>query len=200
MVDLSVPLILTKEQTNNFWGKVAMSGVECGCWLWIGCCGPKGHGYFGINRSMVSAHRISYAIHVGPIPKGEGYHGTCVLHKCDVACCVNPSHLWLGTVDDNNKDRERKGRGGQLSGERSFSRMHPERLARGDRHGSKTHPEKLKRGEENGNSVLTVEQVRKIRELYASGLFLQKDLASSFGVSPPTIRFILTGETWRHVS
>ena len=41
----------------------------------------------------------------------------CVLHKCDVRSCVNPSHLFLGSRADNAKDREEKGRGNQLKGE-----------------------------------------------------------------------------------
>lgn len=34
----------------------------------------------------------------------------CVLHQCDVAICVRPDHLFLGTQPDNLNDARRKGR------------------------------------------------------------------------------------------
>lgn len=49
---------------------------------------------------MLRAHRVSWQIHFGPIPKGK-----LVLHKCDNKRCVNPNHLYLGTQGDNNYDR-----------------------------------------------------------------------------------------------
>jgi hypothetical protein len=41
----------------------------------------------------------------GSIP-GEAH----VLHHCDVSACVNPSHLYLGTHQDNMSDKVKRGR------------------------------------------------------------------------------------------
>jgi hypothetical protein len=76
-----------------------------GCYLWMGFGDHGGYGCFAIDSSPVKAHRVSYELACGPIP--EGLH---VLHKCDVRCCVNPDHLFLGTNDDNVKDKVAKGR------------------------------------------------------------------------------------------
>lgn len=54
-----------------------------------------------------TCHRVSWEIVNGPIPEGQ-----CVLRKCDTPACVNPSHLFLGTMKDNTQDMMRKGRNG----------------------------------------------------------------------------------------
>ncbi|MDE2096354.1 MAG: HNH endonuclease [Patescibacteria group bacterium] len=63
-----------------------------GCWLWIGSWGRRNYGGFRVGEFRVRAHRVSWKIYRGPIPKGMH-----VLHSCDVAQCVNPDHLHLGT-------------------------------------------------------------------------------------------------------
>jgi len=42
---------------------------------------------------------------------GEDPAELFVCHHCDNPKCVRPDHLFLGTADDNNKDKARKGRG-----------------------------------------------------------------------------------------
>lgn len=83
-----------------------------GCWNWIGTIDHRGYGVLSMPRPKrrIKAHRMSWTLHVGPIPSQASYHGTCVLHRCDNPCCVNPCHLFLGTAGDNNRDRAKKGR------------------------------------------------------------------------------------------
>ena len=51
-------------------------------------------------------HRLAWEMHYAePIPKGM-----VILHTCDNPACFNPEHLLLGTIGDNNKDRDNKGR------------------------------------------------------------------------------------------
>jgi hypothetical protein len=77
-----------------------------GCWLWTGGTSGYGYGHFSLPvRGCRTAHRAAWTLYRGQIP--AGLH---VLHKCDVRCCVNPSHLFLGTHSDNMRDMVRKGR------------------------------------------------------------------------------------------
>lgn len=71
------------------------------CWLWRGFVNEDGYGKLG----ALSAHRLAWHLHYGPIPNGMQ-----VLHKCDVRCCVNPDHLFLGTQRENIKDMVEKNR------------------------------------------------------------------------------------------
>lgn len=80
--------------------------TESGCWLWMGrTSGGYGVAPLGARGAKKYAHRLFYEAHVGPI--GDG---AVICHRCDTPSCVNPDHLFLGTVQDNNHDRMKKGR------------------------------------------------------------------------------------------
>jgi hypothetical protein len=84
--------------------------IQSGCWEWQKSINSSGYGLIRVNNKLWKTHRLSYTLYKGEIPKGEGYHGTCVLHKCDNRKCLNPDHLFLGTNEDNMKDAKLKGR------------------------------------------------------------------------------------------
>ncbi len=107
----------------RFWSRVISTD---GCWVWRGL---GKHGHLLVNQKQVGAHRFSYMVFKGAIPKG-----LFVCHRCDNPPCVNPDHLWLGTAKENQQDCVAKGRKKIRIGDENPSRKHPERLARGESH------------------------------------------------------------------
>lgn len=88
----------------RFWSRVAIAGRD-DCWEWKGYTTPYGYGQIGDGQRVLSTHRTSWELSVGPIPDGA-----VVCHKCDNPPCVNPDHLFIGTHQDNCDDKMRKGR------------------------------------------------------------------------------------------
>ena len=139
------------------------------CWNWTGSINNKGYGTFGLSfgwreYTQTYAHRYSYTINKGLIPKG-----LCVIHKCDNTKCVNPDHLFLGTMKDNTQDMISKGRD-KLWGNPMY-------------------------GESNPASKLNTAQVLKIK----SSLDLSGTLAKRFCVSKSLIKMIKRNKIWKHV-
>ena len=89
------------------------------------------------------------------------------LHKCDLSSCCNPAHTFAGTSTDNNQDTAKKGR--------------------------KNQPQ----GSAHGMAKLTEKLVKKIRELYRTGMYTQSVLAKRFKVVPGSISLIVANKTWK---
>lgn len=153
---------------SEFWSHVRKR--SSGCWEWTAATTNRGYGNLLSNGRNVSAHRKAWELTYGRIPAGM-----CVLHLCDNRCCVNPSHLRLGTVRDNNRDCAAKGR-----------QFHV--------------PSHLKaRGSDHGIAKLNEAQVAEILRAYRNGTMTQKELARRYGVCKQTVCNIVHRRIWRHV-
>jgi hypothetical protein len=142
----------------------------CGCWVWEGYLAKTGYGQFRMTTNPsdrpIGAHRASWLLHKGEIP-----HGMMVCHQCDNRACVNPSHLFLGTAQDNMRDAAIKGR----------------MIWKG-----KGRPG-LRRGESHPQARLTAEDVRAIRsDTESCGKTARK-----YGVTAVTISRIRRKVIWR---
>lgn len=111
--EVEVPVTKIAKRSKQFWDKVDLDH-KYACWEWIGgkCFG--GYGQFRFQASGNTAHRFSWFIHFGVIPKG-----LCVLHRCDNRSCVNPFHLYIGSHKENTQDAIRRKRA--LIGEKNGS-------------------------------------------------------------------------------
>ena len=95
---------MVKDLEERFWSKVDIQGPN-DCWLWTAYKDKNGYGNFWFNGKTIKAHRMVWSF----INK-EIANGICACHTCDTPPCVNPSHLWLGTPQNNTDDMMRKGR------------------------------------------------------------------------------------------
>lgn len=99
-----IDTLFTAEQRERFWALVGR-GNDADCWPWNGTRSKLDYGHHNIRGTNHRAHRIAYMLTKGPIP--ADLH---VLHSCDHPWCVNPSHLRVGTVQENSRERTAKGR------------------------------------------------------------------------------------------
>jgi len=101
--------LLTRTILSTFLGLIPISYENReinanGCWIWKGQPSFK-YGSLSTNGKPKSAHRASFELFNGHIPKGK-----VLLHACDTPACFNPEHLILGTQKDNMDDMRAKGR------------------------------------------------------------------------------------------
>ena len=94
----------------RFNGIAALFKDVDGCWEWpLSRNKQTGYGQFTLKPApgqlLVTAHRLSYSLFVGPVAPN-----LCVMHRCDNRGCFNPDHLAVGTLADNNRDMHAKGR------------------------------------------------------------------------------------------
>ena len=150
----------------RFWAKVAVRGPD-ECWLWTAFVNDSGYGRFKIQGVWWRAHRVSLMLAVGRILSRSEF----ACHHCDNPPCVNPAHLFVGSLQDNTDDAVKKGRMYKWSG--------------------------LRAGSSNPRAVLTDANVR---EILGSPSVSTAEFSERFGVSAWSIYAVRRGETWAHIS
>lgn len=103
---LRIPYRGSTDFLDRFWGRMVWRD---GCWKWLGKCDERpdqGYGMLTLCNGGFRAHRIAWEIvNATELPTEE-----FVCHTCDYPPCCRPSHLFRGTVLDNNRDATEKGR------------------------------------------------------------------------------------------
>ena len=138
------------------------SVIEDTCLVWTRSCN-RGYGWIKYQGKMCYVHRLVYHL----MNPNENLEGLEVMHSCDNRPCVRPSHLSLGTTQDNVNDMKSKGRGNYPKGER------------------------------NGKSKLTQQEVDEIRKAYKRIWGQQAALAREYGVSINQISLIVNNNSWK---
>jgi hypothetical protein len=89
---------------TRFWSYAVAD--ERGCWNWTRAVDGKGYGVMRLprQRKLIRAHRAAFESHNGPIPSTWS-----VCHRCNNKRCVNPSHLYLATHQQNIRDASADG-------------------------------------------------------------------------------------------
>lgn len=155
------------DPVETFMSHVDRSPAGDGCWEWTAGTNPQGYGKCAFKgRHGVLAHRAAWEI-----ATGSDAGSLFVLHRCDNPACVRPDHLFLGTCDDNHKDKAAKGR---------------------SRNGWQTQPDRMRVVSAGPQRKVSDQQVSQILALKGSGVS-QRKIASLFRLSEMTISHIVRG-------
>lgn len=141
------------------------------CKNFSGSLSKKGYGKIYYKGKSWLAHRLSFVLN-----KGEIIDNMCVCHKCDNPKCINPDHLWLGSVAQNNADRSKKGR----TYKNSFDNLTQDQLRRGEKHGM---------------SKLSEKDVLDIKV----SVLGPKKLCEKYGIGTSTVWRIKNNQSWKHI-
>jgi hypothetical protein len=189
-----------------------------GCWLWRhGIWKERAHVdqrpypriVVGGERHLV-AHWVLVA---SGQPRPDGME-PC--HSCDRPPCCALEHLHWDTHQANMAEMGARGRAMAQRypellprGDDHWGRRHPERIPRGPRPGSYAHgddhwtrrmPEQLSwRGTAHHMARLNADTVRAIRADAAAGVN-PREIAAALGVGRTTVRAVIEGRTWKHVT
>ncbi len=96
---------ISESDRARFLSKVDRRGLD-DCWPWKGARNGRGYGQFYIDRRRRKASQVAWeVVHGRAFPVGK-----MACHTCDNPPCVNPAHIWAGTMSQDLLDASRKNR------------------------------------------------------------------------------------------
>jgi hypothetical protein len=105
----SIPTLIPDDVKARFWAKVEKRGPD-DCWEWQGTRNRKGYGRFQYSHLRRTATHVAVELATcEAFPEGK-----LACHRCDNPPCVNPAHLFVGTMRENTIDSIKKGRAAKL--------------------------------------------------------------------------------------
>lgn len=105
-----------KTLEEAFW-RCVTQGDPNECWEWAGHRFEKGYGRLEFQWEHFYAHRVAYHLFIEPIPLHNPQTiNLLVCHTCDNPPCINPNHLFLGSILKNAQDAANKGRKAGIGG------------------------------------------------------------------------------------
>lgn len=193
------------------------------CWMWKGQESSH-HPIFWDGSTNMTAARYVLQRRLGR--KLGRWEFAC--HHCDNPHCVRPSHIFLGSPDDNSKDmvkKNRKERGSNVFGaklteaivsdlRKRFTRgrvtikqlaqeynIHPFVMscALSGRTWKHVGGPLIVRRPNKRPPNITEADVRRIRECYAQHNITLRELAKQYDLTESNIHHIVRGHTWKHV-
>lgn len=159
---------LSPEFIREAMARYGRTVTPSGCIEFNGPRNEKGYGHVSYKGKSFPAHRGAWVAVNGPMPLDK-----LACHTCDNPSCINPEHLFAGTVSENALDASKKGR------------LH-----------AQISPETLAHGEQHGKSKLTNEQAVFIR----MSKLRTPLLAAKFGIDDSTVRRIRAGTMWQRTT
>ena len=151
---------------ENYFEHVSPEYVEGNCW-----CFMQRHCYGYAQVTYKKKPKKATHFIMGVVD----WEGLQVNHHCDNGHlgCIRPSHMYVGTHNQNMKDKVKRGRS------------------------NKGKP--INEGEKAFHAKLTDDDVKQIRVIYALGEHTQQELGALFGVGQFNISKIVNNKRWKHV-